>query len=88
MAEVSASTSAITLVEAAKGTGRQVASVYYDGPAILYLLAGSGTPSSTNFTVKLGAGYFNLWESPPVYRGEVRGIWSAATGAAYTTEYA
>jgi hypothetical protein len=63
-------------------------SVYYDGAAILYLLAGEGTPSATNFTVKLGDGFLTYWEpTDPVFSGRIRGVWSAAVGSALVTEY-
>lgn len=84
---VAATTSATTLSD---GNKRGV-SVYYDGAAILYLLADAsrtGTPSTTNFTVKMGDGYLTYWESPAGYSGPVKGIWSAATGSALVTEYA
>lgn len=86
-AKVDATTSATDLIAANTRNGRKGASVYYDGAAILYLLAGSGTPSSTLFTAKLGDGYLTYWEAPAGYQGAVRGIWSAATGAALVTEY-
>lgn len=62
------------------------ASVYYDGAAILYLLEGSGTPSATNFTIKLGAGLLTYYETQGSYTGPIKGVWSAATGAANVTE--
>lgn len=83
--KVDATTSATTLIDSAK---RDTVSVYYDGAAILYLLVGTGTPSSTNFSAKLGDGYLTYWEAPNSYRGAVQGIWSAAVGSALVTEYA
>lgn len=81
---VSATTSATTL--SAKSSKPR--SVYYDGAAILYLLADDGTPSSTNYSAKLGDGYLTYWETPAGYRGAVKGIWSAATGSALVTVFA
>ena len=83
--KVDASTSAVDLIGAAK---RDTVSVYYDDSAILYLLVGTGTPSSTNYSAKLGAGYLTYWEAPNSYRGPVKGVWSAASGSALVTEYA
>jgi hypothetical protein len=88
---VAASTTPVTLVlGSALGihVHRAALSVYYDGAAILYLLAGEGTPSSTNFTVKMGDGFLTFWEpSKPGFDGALQGIWSAAVGSALVTEY-
>ncbi len=82
--QVAASASAVTLLAA--NSSRRNASVYYDGAAVLYLLEGSGTPTTTNYTTKLGAGYFTQYDTPPGFTGALKGIWSAATGSANVTE--
>lgn len=57
--------------------------------ATLYLLLGTGTASTTVYSVQIPPGGF--YELPPfadgVYTGAVRGIWSAAVGAVRITEY-
>lgn len=89
---VTASASATTLAQgSALGVhgDRKGLSIYYDGAAILYLLVGDGTPSSSNFTAKLGDGFLSFWEpSQQGFDGAVQGIWSAAVGSALVTEYA
>ncbi len=82
--QVAATTSATNLLAA--NSGRRGATIYYDGAAILYLLEGSGTPSATVYTTKLGAGYFTQYDAPAGFTGAIRGIWSAATGSANVTE--
>jgi hypothetical protein len=58
--------------------------VYNDSTAILYLKYGA-TASATSFTVPMGPGAY--WEmAPPIYTGQVDGIWSAANGNARITE--
>jgi hypothetical protein len=83
---VPASATAVTLIESV-GSGRRTASVYYDGAAILYLLAGPGTATSTNFTVKMGEGLFTYWEAPAGFSDSVTGIWSSAVGSALVTRF-
>jgi hypothetical protein len=82
--QVPSNTAAVTLLAA--NTARYGATVYYDGAAILYLLEGSGTPSATNWTYKLGAASFYSYEAPAGFTGAIKGIWSAAVGSANVTE--
>lgn len=64
---------------------RKGATIFNDGSALLYLLLGVGTATSTNYTVAVaGQGYY---EVPYSYAGPVRGVWSSATGSARVTEY-
>src|SRR5260221_593457 len=57
---------------------------FNDSTAILYLLYGIGTASTTNYSVQIPAkGYF---EDPFHYTGGFSGIWSAANGFVYCTE--
>ena len=81
---VASTTSATTLLASSK---RDTASISYDGAATLYVLIGAGTPSSTNYTIKMGSGFFTYYEAPHSYRGPIQGIWSAAVGSALVTEY-
>lgn len=82
-------TASDVLILAANGA-RQGASITNDSAAILYLLLGTGTASSTNFTVELYAGdYYELpLNRHGCYTGEIRGIWdSDSTGSARVTEF-
>lgn len=83
--QTAASLTAVPVLAA--NTARKGASIYYDGAAILYLIASATTPTSGVYTIKMGQGYFNYYEVPPGYTGIVQGIWSAATGAAAVTEW-
>jgi len=72
----------------APNTGLLGISVFNDSTAILYILQGQGTASTTSFSVKLDAG--DYWESPdPSYvRGGLTGIWASdASGAARITTW-
>lgn len=80
---VAGSASDVTIL-AANG-GRFGATVYNDSSAILYLLLASGTSSSSNYTVQLGAGAY--YEVPFNYSGVLKGIWASATGNARVTEF-
>jgi hypothetical protein len=83
LANVSGSASSVTLF--AKNTDAQARAVYNDSTATLYLKFGA-TASTTSYTVQLAAGAY--YEFPqPLYTGVVDGIWSAAAGAARTTEW-
>lgn len=81
---VASNVAAVTLLAA--NSSRRGASVYYDGAAILYLLLGSGTPTSANFTVQMGAGLYTYYEPPTGFTGIIKGIWSVAVGSAFMTE--
>jgi hypothetical protein len=78
------STTAAQLLPA--NPNRRGATIYYDAAAILYLLEGTGVPSSTNFTYKLGSGLFTAYEAPAGFTGAIQGVFSAGTGSAYVTE--
>ena len=84
VSSVSASASAITILAA--NSSRRGALVFNDSTATLYLyLSGTGTVTSSLFSVKLAAGEaFALGEGE--YTGIITGIWSSATGAARVTE--
>lgn len=71
----------------ASNSSRKGASVTNDSSAALYLLVGSGTASTTNYTVRIAQyGYF---EVPYGYTGQLTGIWDSdpGDGAARVTEY-
>ncbi len=83
LANVNGSASSVA-VFAVNGAARGRA-VWNDSTATLYLKFGA-TASTTSYTVKMGPG--DYYEFPrPVYAGAVEGIWSAANGAARTTEW-
>lgn len=72
----------------ASNANRLGATVYNEqaaGGATLYLLLASGTSSVTNYSVQLGPSGF--YELPFGYTGILKGIWSAASGAARVTEF-
>lgn len=74
----------------AANTNRRGATIYNDSSALLYLLLGTGTASTTNFTVILGgngSGIGGYYELPFNYTGIVKGIWASATGNARVTEF-
>ena len=80
-------TSSIALLanNASRLSGTTIAN---DSSAILYLILGTGTANSTNFTVAIDAkttvpGYYVL---PEGFTGTVNGRWSAQDGAARITE--
>jgi len=80
---VAGSASDVTILAA--NSARYGASVYNDSTAILYLLVGAGTSSSTAHTVQLLAG--DYYEVPYGYTGILKGIWASATGSARVTEF-
>lgn len=84
---VAGSASDVTILAA--NAGRKGATVYNDSTAILYLLVGSGTSSTSNYTVQLPAAAFYelpVWPDG-IYSGVIKGIWASATGNARVTEY-
>jgi hypothetical protein len=68
----------------AANTVRKGATIFNDSTADLYLALGTTAASTSNFTIKLPAGGY--YEAPFSYSGEIRGIWSSATGNARVTE--
>ena len=79
---VAGATSSTSLL--ASNAARLGATVYNDSTAILYLLLGSGTASTSAYSVQLGAGAY--YEVPYRYTGAIKGVWSAAAGNARITE--
>ena len=80
---VAASATSVTVL--ASNANRLGASITNDSTAILYLLVGAGTASTTVYTVKLSAGAY--YEVPFSYTGIIVGIWSSATGSARVMEW-
>lgn len=69
----------------AKNLGRKGGVIFNESTAILYVLLGSGTSSTTNYTGQVGAGvYFQI---PSNYVGPISGIWASANGFARITEF-
>lgn len=77
-----------TLLLTVNPNRRGCPSVYYDGAAAMYVLAGDGVPGPNNFSVVLGQGKATYW-SPECtsYTGQLRAAWSSAAGAAQVTEF-
>jgi hypothetical protein len=82
--QVDASVTAVDVL--AENASRKGASFYYDGAAVLYLLFANTTPTSSVFSVKMGADHYTFVELPAGYTGVVKGIWSSAVGAVAVTE--
>lgn len=80
---VASSATDVTIL--ASNANRVGGSVYNDSTAILYLLAGSGTSSTTNYSLQLAAN--DYFEIPAHYTGVLKGIWASATGNARVTEF-
>lgn len=78
---VAGSASSILLLAA--NASRKQYSIYNDSTAILYMLEGPGTASTTNYTWKIAAG--GGWINDE-YSGSVQGIWASATGTAHIRE--
>lgn len=82
LANVAGSATSVTLI--ASNANRRGALIFNDSTAVLYV-AYAATASATAHIVQIPAGGY--WEAPvPVYTGAITGIWSAAAGAARTTE--
>lgn len=65
-----------------RSSTRVVFTIYNEGPGTLYVLYGEGTPSATNYSVKmLTDDYLEV----PFYQGQVKGIF-ASTGTARVTD--
>lgn len=55
---------------------RLEAEFYNASTAILYLLKGSGTASSSNYTVQMNQGDYYVTD----YTGQINGVWASAPG--------
>jgi hypothetical protein len=80
---VPASTTSVPLFTAA--TPLDGRSVFNDSTSVLYLKFGA-VASTSDYTVQIAAGgYFEF--PPPLYMGEVDGIWASANGNARLTSW-
>lgn len=88
VARVAALTTSATVLAA--NLQRTGAKFMNDSNAMCYVLEGSGTASSTNFSVKLAPndanGIGGYYETPFGFTGAVQAVWTAATGALAVTE--
>lgn len=82
---VAAQTTPATIINT--NTARLGASVYNDSTATMYLLVGTQTPSTTNYTVQVPPGGY--YEFPPgiTVTTTASAVWSAANGSARVTEW-
>ena len=80
---VAASTSDVTVLAA--NASRLGFVVFNDSAATLYLLLANATSSETVYSVRVDPG--TLYQNT-IYAGVVKGLWSAADGAARVTEFA
>jgi len=67
---------------ATASTGRLGCTIFNSGPGNLHVLLGTGTASTSNFTVRLSAG--DYYEVPFNYTGLIGGIFSTAGTAGVT----
>lgn len=79
---VASSASSVTILAA--NSSRLGATIYNDSTQVLYLLLGSGTASSSNYSVQLVGGAY--YEVPFNFKGQLTGIWASASGNARVTE--
>jgi hypothetical protein len=68
---------------ATASTGRLGCTIFNSGPGNLHVLLGTGTASTSNFTVRLSAG--DYYEVPFNYTGLIGGIFATAGTAEVTT---
>jgi hypothetical protein len=60
--------------------------IFNNSAAILYILYGTGTASSSNFSVAIAAqGYYEVPQ--PLYGGQITGVLASGTGTAQVTTY-
>lgn len=85
--QTSVASSATDVTILASNAARKGALIYNDSIAILYLLMASGTSSTTNYSIQLGAGG-SIIISPGEYSGILKGLWASANGFARVTEFA
>lgn len=85
----SVASSATSVPLLAANTARKHATIANDSTAILYILFGAGTASTTNYSVALDAKGTvpGVASVPSGYTGVVNGIWASANGFARVTEY-
>lgn len=83
-ASVPSSDTAVVVL--ASNASRKGATFYYDGAATLYLVFSNTDPTSSLFSVKMGADFYTYVEAPAGYTGAVKGIWSSEVGAVLVTE--
>lgn len=82
-ANVAASAASVTLL--ASNAARKGAVIHNDSAATLYVVCHASAASTTNYTEQLAPGESLVLERGD-YSGEIRGIWTAATGYARVTE--
>ncbi len=70
----------------AQNANRCGVTIYNESTAILYLCLSKQTASNTAYSVQVAAGGSFILR-PEDYKGEIRGIWAAANGAAMVTEF-
>lgn len=75
-------TSTVSAVILASDSLRIGATIYNEGAGTLHVLLGTGTASTTNYSVKLLSGAY--YELPYGYTGQVTGIFSSAGTARVT----
>jgi len=69
-----------------QNANRNGVTIYNESTAILYLCLSKQPASITAYSVQVAAGGTFILRHED-YKGEIRGIWSAANGAAMVTEF-
>lgn len=85
LSNVSASASSVTL--SAANTSRKGWAIFNDSTTANLFVKFGTTASATSYTVKILAGGFYEMPGPPIYTGQLDGIWDVAAGAARVTEF-
>jgi hypothetical protein len=79
---VSTVTTNTTLLAA--NANRLGASIYNESTSVLFILLGTGTESTTVYTLQMAAGAY--YEVPNAFTGIIKGHWVTANGSARVTE--
>jgi hypothetical protein len=80
---VTSVTTSVTILAA--NANRRGAIIFNDSTSLLYISYGTGTTSTTSFSVRVAAGAVYLLDVP-LYNGAMTGTWSAVNGAARVTD--
>jgi hypothetical protein len=68
----------------AANANRLGASIYNESTSVLFILLGTGTESTTVYTLQMAAGAY--YEVPNAFTGIIKGHWVTANGSARVTE--
>jgi hypothetical protein len=80
---VASTTTSTTLLAA--NANRRGALIYNNSTAMLYLVYGAATATSTAFSVRVPANALYVIDTP-LWTGQINGVWAAANGNAQCTD--